>query len=1673
MALTRITQGVIEPNQNYDTHNINSTGIVTATGLNISGNASIGGVLTYEDVTNIDSIGIITARSGVDVDDFLSVGSNIHLGNAGVVTATSFVGDGSNLTGLSADKIFEGNTKAEVTDTGSNGRFFVETEGAEKFSIDSVGNFTFNKAHDNLINADGDITIDYKTSGALKIRNFTKSGGFYFYPMNDNYPFVIGYGFGSDEVEIYRTGEVKVGSGITLSGSTGNIIATGIVTASNFVGDGSSLTNILVSSDAQFNTVAGTDVATTRTVNSVNNTLVGYQAGKSIFNSDSNVAVGYRALKDMASGGNYNVCVGEGSAEQSTNGSYNSFLGNYSGWNVNSEWNVAAGYQALRGNSSPQVTGDKNVALGGRALYNVSSGANNIGIGYGVGYGNNGDVQLITGSNNILIGFEAAPTSTSVSNEITLGNSSITKLRVPGIGITFSTNGNHISGVTTFTGEIHGNGQRLGSLSGGGRFSGLFLTNGYSYYGTNKLFVADGNGFGLDAYGSNDAWLKANSGGGSSGDCWMKTGGSGGHIIAKGAGAVELHHAGQSDKKLETVSGGVNIVGSLTVNGAALQSGITGIDTTGTSHFNNLSVSGIATFSGTEAIFNRVSFPQNPGNKTIVGNMAGGSGPTGSEITVVGYAAGYASSGNRLTAIGRMSGPQVSGTDNTCIGYEAGYSNLGAQKNVFVGKDAGMGNKTGSNNIVVGSDAGEGVWNNANYSNSVILGAEAGATLTSSNSNVIVIGYDAEPSSNSVTNEITLGNSSINHLRVPGIGVTFATSGNHVTGITTFSSHVKIPDAVAGNDYASLYLGDGNDVRFFHNGQHTFWQHKLGTPNNGGSLHIDAYGSGGMYLRSGDGGTGVENAIRLNNNGSVDLYYSGTKKLETTSGGVNVIGSLTVNGSAISGGGGGVTSDSEENTVGGTDAGAALDSDTYRNTLFGFDTGKVINSGDDNTIMGWKAGDAITSGYKNCAVGSEALPNCNSGHNNVAMGWEAGRSLTSGNNNVCLGPMAGRSLGGGTYNIALGYHALSNVGSPTRCIGIGGDSIFLGGTDVIGIGQGTMMRGNSQIGGIGIGRYAGRNNAGDHNVYIGYEAGYGYGSSSPYSTGNYNVSMGYHSLYDIKEGHANVAIGASAGKNVNDGFGHVLIGVNAGIGVTTEQQSVYIGYEAAENTHKGRQVAIGWRALRYTGNSTPGYRGNNHTAIGNNCMSNLSIYSNYNTAVGDAAMQNATAGFNAAFGYGALRNGGGEINTALGMNALNNTSGSWNCAIGYNAGDDCTGGSKNCLLGVYAGEDIGSGSHNVCLGAYSTVSASGVSNECVIGAPSGHASEINHVRIPGIGVSFSDGGAVISGVVTATSFVGDGSGLTGLSGGALSVDANNNFTAGTSAGGNLTSSAFSNLFIGYEAGKDTTGGDNNIALGSVALEENQGGNYNVAIGPSALKRCVSGGANIAIGSGAGQKTTGSNNVFYGFEAGYNNTSGTNNVYLGKEAGSSTNSGSNNIVIGSGANPSSSAVSNEITLGDANITNFRIPGVHIGITANATSLPAAIFRPGVIQETVHNYTSAITGTYNHDILSYGMVWNGTANASGAFTFNIRGDASTTFNSLTSTGKVTTMTIYSTNNNASNYMSAFQIDGSTQTVKWAGGSAPSAATGSGVDVYSLTIMKTAANTYDVFGNVTNFA
>jgi hypothetical protein len=85
MALTKITKGVIKPNENYDTHNINSTGIITATqfhgdGSNLTGLADPS-VLTVGGATKVEAV-----PTGAVV--------------TGILTATEFSGDGSNLTGV-------------------------------------------------------------------------------------------------------------------------------------------------------------------------------------------------------------------------------------------------------------------------------------------------------------------------------------------------------------------------------------------------------------------------------------------------------------------------------------------------------------------------------------------------------------------------------------------------------------------------------------------------------------------------------------------------------------------------------------------------------------------------------------------------------------------------------------------------------------------------------------------------------------------------------------------------------------------------------------------------------------------------------------------------------------------------------------------------------------------------------------------------------------------------------------------------------------------------------------------------------------------------------------------------------------------------------------------------------------------------------------------------------------------------------------------------------------------------------------------------------------------------------------------------------------------------------------------------------------------------------------
>jgi hypothetical protein len=129
----------------------------------------------------------------------------------------------------------------------------------------------------------------------------------------------------------------------------------------------------------------------------------------------------------------------------------------------------------------------------------------------------------------------------------------------------------------------------------------------------------------------------------------------------------------------------------------------------------------------------------------------------------------------------------------------------------------------------------------------------------------------------------------------------------------------------------------------------------------------------------------------------------------------------------------------------------------------------------------------------------------------------------------------------------------------------------------------------------------------------------------------------------------------------------------------------------------------------------------------------------------------------------------------------------------------------------------------------------------------------------------------------------------------------------------------------------------------------------------------------------------------------------------------------------------------------------------------------------VQQTKEKMTisaTAATGTINYDALTQAVLYY-TTDASGNWTLNVRGDGSNTLNSIMSTGEALTVVFLVTQGSTAYYNSAFQVDGSSVTPNWQGGSAPAEGTASGIDAYTYNIIKTADATFTVLASVVDFS
>jgi hypothetical protein len=150
-------------------------------------------------------------------------------------------------------------------------------------------------------------------------------------------------------------------------------------------------------------------------------------------------------------------------------------------------------------------------------------------------------------------------------------------------------------------------------------------------------------------------------------------------------------------------------------------------------------------------------------------------------------------------------------------------------------------------------------------------------------------------------------------------------------------------------------------------------------------------------------------------------------------------------------------------------------------------------------------------------------------------------------------------------------------------------------------------------------------------------------------------------------------------------------------------------------------------------------------------------------------------------------------------------------------------------------------------------------------------------------------------------------------------------------------------------------------------------------------------------------------------------------------------------------------------------DYKLRNLDGSAITNGTITGAIVDR---LEENWNIIVTSAVGTINLNVLT-ASIWYYQGNAASNLTINVRGDGSTTLNSLLAVGDSITVVFANTNGAQAYYPNVFQIDGSTVTPKWQGGAAYTGSSLS-IDVYVYTIVKTAATpTYTVFASGTKFA
>ena len=1488
-----------------------------------TGNVSVAGTLTSEDKTELDVIGIVTARSGVRVNSGgLVVSSGVNTftdaidanggldvsGGSGLVASTVKVSD------LTSGRVVVAGTSGELEDAST---FTVSggTVSATAFSATNLTGTLQTAAQANItsvgtltgLDVGGHSELDYvNVSAAATIAGAIDGNGGANFSGGET---VISSATVSDLTEGRVTfagvsGALQDSGNLTFDGTT--------LTAANF--DGGGIGGISTTGSSNFNIIV---------IDSGLNVVSGVSTFQGNIDANGDIAIagnagigsvdvtGILTAASLVAGGSGGVTVGANNDLNAATFRVSGIATFNGAIDANGALDVDGHTELDNVNVSGVSTFNDNVHLldsdklliGGSAgthdgleIYHNSSNSfiSDTGTGYLVVQGSRFEVTNAAGS-------EALINAVQDTGVTLYDGANTARLATNGYGVVVT----GIATATTFSGAFEGSSVTAsGDITANGNIIGDSATN---ISGMNNISATSINGTLADAAQTNITSLGSLTGlvvgGWSDLDDVYVSGVT--TFFSDVVVADTIRHDGDDNTKIR-FNGGDTL--TIETNSAerlrVVKGGGVGIGTTNpsaavTSANTAVLAAGIVTayqLYGDGSNLSGVGFEPTTGDSgtgnLYAGTEAGNASDTDTYCNVaIGYRAGKTlNAGDFNVFLGTNAGCHAdAGLNNISIGCNAAKTLTSGSDNIALGQAAmGTGVVTGNCNIALGRQAGQ---NLSDGQYNIFFGKYAGNGNTGGDCN-IMIGCNAGKGITTADENISIG----------GLGLQNA-AGNQNVQIGRYGQHYMCgacnisigQNTMQGTTTAADNIGHtnvaiGRDAMFYQKtgcyniglGYQALYGASAGTTGN----YNHAYGyQAGKSLTSGNSNLllGTQTGMNLIT-GSGNAYLGNSAGRCQCNGSFNVaLGYFALQGSTT-------VSDNTGacNIAIGKCAGATITSGAT-NIMIGCDTGRLTTSGSNNILLGTNAGDAVTTADNIIAIGNNALSaedtagsgsiaigcgallqqNATTGtYHNIAIGWHSGCSLVDATENVFVGYMAGRGVTG-QKNVTLGGMTLTASTSGTCNTAIGQDAM--------------------------------RQNTGSQNAVVGSLAMWGAGDAS------WNAFLGQYAGYNITDGDKNTFLGRGAGNTVTTGCCNVLIGYEVDA-VAASDKTFKIGISAdtwisgdssfnlslAKGSVLVTQAAAGVGATIGPGDAgvtTYFGDGSNLTGVtaGFEADADLNLMS-ANTCSG-CSLDGSSGCFNIFLGSCSGKVvADGEDNVFLGRKAgWYTTSGSNNIALGRNAGANVTTTDKNFFGGYYAGDRV-RGSFNIILGAEAgrgsnTAADNTGSHNVVIGGWAGLKQS-------------SAGSGVLVGAYAGCELT------TGIG----------NVLLGNSSGTQLTDGAY-NTFLGLESGRCMQSASNNIAIGYAALKGsstpgNNTGDENIAIGRQAGLLITEGCHNFFGGYQSGAEVTSAdNNVFLGQSSGANITTANSNVFLGESTGKCIQTGAHNLAMGSAALMGSSTPGN--------------------------------------------------------------------------------------------------------------------------------------------------------------------